>query len=309
MITSDFEGYLSKVKGSDFRGYRKNWNTTGSTQMPGDHPLQLNIELTSYCNLRCKMCHRNFVESKTREYMSMELVDKIVKEAKELHVESIWLGSGSEMLLHPYCVEILRKFAGVEPLDYWVATNGVLLNQEISETLVDIPVTWLTVSLDAATTETYKRIRGGNLDIVERNITEFLNVRERKNSRLPFLRVSFVNMEDNYDELDVFKQKWENLADVIDVQTLVDFSTDVSANDVNQDFVCSNPFRLIYIHYDGEIFPCCNEAYKNCGKRFYLQDMSIKQFWESSFRKELLESLRRRQYMPCCMDCVRMIRK
>ena len=157
----DYEEYLAQRKGESYREYRRAWNQTGNMMEKHPHPLQLNIELTSFCNLRCKMCYYNFFENKTREYMSMELVDQIVKEAKQLRTESIWLGAYSEALLHPHMVEILRKFAEVESEDYWLLTNGTLLSKEISETLVDIPLTWLSVSLDAATQETYKKVRGG----------------------------------------------------------------------------------------------------------------------------------------------------
>lgn len=303
LITSDCEAYLLQRKGALYREYRKNWDRDEKTQFP--HPMQLNIALTSFCNLHCKMCYRSFFESKTREFMSMELVDQIAEEAKALGVESIWLGASSECLLHPNIIEVLEKFARVGTLDYWLATNGTLLNEKISEKIVELPVTWLTISLDAATPQTYKSIRGGNLDVVEQNISTFLKIREAKNSRLPFLRVSFVDMEENHGELEPFKRKWENVADKIDIQTLVDFSKDIADAPIDEKFDCRDPRRLVDIKHDGEIMPCCNAAYKNCGRRFYLRDMSIQQFWESDFHEKLVESVGKKQYGPCCMECVR----
>ena len=310
ITTSDCDRYLSELKGISYREYRKNWDCQDEMYMEKQrHPLQLNIQLTSYCNLRCKMCYFNFIDNKTHEHMSMSLVDQIVKEAKELHIESLWLGSFTECLLHPNIIEVMEKFAQVEPLDYWLATNGTLLNKKIAKKALELAVTWLTISLDAATPQTYRLIRGGDLDVVERNILEFLNIREKKNSRLPFLRVSFVDMKENHAELEAFKKKWENVADKIDIQTLVDYSEDAVNAPVDESFVCKDPFRLLSIKYNGELLPCCNCAYKDCGQQFYLQDMSIKEFWESPFHKELVESLRIKHYKPCCMDCVRRFRK
>lgn len=308
-IISDCETYLSQTRGIPYREYRKSWNSSGNMLEQHPHPLQLNIELTSYCNLRCKMCYYNFIENKTREFMPLELVNQIAKEAKELHIESLWLGAYSECLLHPNISEVIEKFAETAPLDYWLATNGMLLTEKIARTIVDIPITWLTVSLDATTPETYKIIRGGNLDVVEKNIFNFLNVRAQKNSRLPFLRVSFVDMEENHNELELFKQKWGRVADVIDVQTLVDFSKDVTDEPIDESFICIDPYRLLSVKYNGEFLPCCNAAYKNSTQRFYFQNMSIKQFWESTFHQNLIESLHSKQYMPCCAECVRRFRK
>lgn len=305
MTNSDCDAYLAEVKGPLYREYRKRWDNQDKMCGEGQfRPLQLNIALTSYCNLHCKMCYLNFVENMTHEYMPLEMVDQIVKEAKELQVASIWLGSYTESLLHPHIIEVLEKFAEVGALDYWLATNGTLLNEEIAEKIVDLPVTWLTVSLDAAAPETYKRIRGGNLNIVEKNIFKFLEIRSRKHSRLPFLRVSFVDMKENHDELEAFKKKWEKTADKIDIQTLMDFSEDAVSADIDENFVCMDPYRLLSIKHDGELLPCCSYAYKNSAQRFYLQNISIMKFWESDFHKKLLESLRNKQYMPCCMKCV-----
>lgn len=115
-------------------------------------------------------------------------------------------------------------------------------------------------------------------------------------------------MKENHDEFEVFKNKWEKIADRVDVQTLVDFSEDAVSADVDENFVCKNPYRLISIKHDGELMPCCNYSYKNSTQRFYLQNMSIKKFWESDFHKKLCESIRNKQYMPCCMECVRRFR-
>lgn len=304
-INSDFEEYLFQRKGESYREYRRAWNRTGDELEKHPHPLQLNIELTSFCNLWCKMCYYNFIENKTRESMPLELVEQIVKEAKELQVESIWLGAYSEALLHPHIVQVLQKFAEVESEDYWLLTNGTLLNREIAGMLVDIPLTWLSVSLDAAIPETYKKIRGGRLELVEKNISEFLEIREKRNSRLPFLRVSFVDMKENHDELELFKEKWKGKADIVDVQTLVDFSSKGLKSEINENFVCKDLYRLLSIKYDGELLPCCNSCYHNAGQRFYVQDCSIQHFWTSDFHETLLKSVQSKQYLPCCAECIR----
>lgn len=310
MKTSDCVAYLSEVKGASYDEYRRKWDAHGTAYEEDQcHPLQLNISLTSYCNLRCKMCYWNFNENKPREYMPLEMVDQIVSEAKELQIASIWLGSYTESLLHPQIIEVLEKFAEIGAPDYWLATNGTLLSEEISEKIIELPITWLTISLDAATAETYKCIRGGNLSTVENNILKFLEIRARKHARLPFLRVSFVDMAENRNELEAFKKKWEKLADIIDVQTFVDFSETGVQADVDKSFTCQNPFRLLSIMHDGELRPCCNFAYKNDTQKFYLRNMSIKQFWESSFHKKLCESIRNRQYLPCCAECVRRFKR
>jgi MoaA/NifB/PqqE/SkfB family radical SAM enzyme len=113
-----------------------------------------------------------------------------------LKIPSVWL-SGGEPLTHPDICRILNVFGATKPLDYWMVTNGILLNDRVIETIMNCGLTWLSVSIDAANSETYKKIRGGDLDTVQKNIETFTCMRNRSKSRLPFLRVTFVCMADN----------------------------------------------------------------------------------------------------------------
>jgi len=309
-VTTDCQQYLAEYKGEPYREYREKWHQAISEYKKADVPLQLAICLTSFCNLRCKMCYSRNMDLKPREYMEMEMVARITREAKELGVASLWVGagsfkSGSEACLHPDITKILRKFAEADPIDYWFLTNGTLLSAEVSLTLVDLPVNWLTVSLDAATKETYRRIRGGDLDKVEKNIYEFLNIREKRNSRLPFLRVSFVYQEDNADEKKAFQEKWTGVADMIDIQSMVDYRKDTSKEtlDLSRVSLCTDLFRHMFIDYDGELRGCA--SHDDPEFRAYIQDMTIREYWNSEWHNQLAESIRTRQFQPQCIECLK----
>ena len=65
----------------------------------------------------------------------------------------------------------------------------------------------LKISIDAATFETYNKIRkGGDLNFVLRTIQAILHEKRKLSKKKPLLRVGFVIQEQNYHEIDLFTQ-------------------------------------------------------------------------------------------------------
>lgn len=164
---------LAEIKGPAFAEYRRVFETARQEKVRTQWPIEISLGLTSYCNLLCKMCYRNYLPDNGKQYMPLGMVDEIVRQCKELNIASFWLGSFTEGLLHPDILYIIRKCGEVHALDYWFTTNGTLLTEDIARAMIESGVTKLHVSLDAATPETYKKIRGGNLEIVEKMFAGF----------------------------------------------------------------------------------------------------------------------------------------
>ena len=203
---------LAEIKGEAFAEYRRIFEQARQEKIRTEWPIEVSLGLTSYCNLLCKMCYRNYIPDVGKHYMPLEMVDDIVEQCKELNIASFWLGSFTEGLLHPDIVKVIEKCGTVNALDYWFTTNGTMLTEEVAKAMIDNGVTKLHVSLDAATAETYKKIRGGKLAIVEQNIHRFLELRNKANSELPMLRVTMVEQEDNKEEIEQFVEKWTGVA-------------------------------------------------------------------------------------------------
>ena len=65
------------------------------------------------------------------------------------------------------------------------------------------------ISVDAASNETYKKIRvGGDLDVTRSNILKLLKLREEANSKTKII-VSFVEQKENSHEVEDFKNYWQ----------------------------------------------------------------------------------------------------
>lgn len=291
---SDVTAYLGEKHGPDYVDYRNKWENAGKDGTCSEVPLCIYLELNSHCNLKCKMCpHSMDFFTRPAGKMSMDIIDKIVEQCKQLKIPSILLGASTECLTHPDIKEILQKLKSTGVLELFLLTNGVKLTEEISNLIVDLQIERLNVSIDAATSETYKKIRGSELSIVENNINNFLKIKAEKKSKLPFLRVSFVKQEDNIHEIDNFYEKWKDYADTVDFQTMVDFSMLNELENVDcEEFMCESLYQKIAIGWDGNLYPCCGffQKYLLLGN---INDMSIIEAWTSpkmiNMRKNFLK--------------------
>lgn len=228
----------------------------------------ITMEFVNRCNLSCNMC---YIANHSFEKASLDFSDikKLIDEIASFGKSSILLGVGSEGLLYkdlPGVVEYAKN-AGI--MDVILMTNGTLLTEEMAEFLVNEQISRLCISVDAATPETYEKVRGKNeLDKLEQNILNFVAIRKKLNSSLPVLRLSFCVTPDNSHEQEDFQQKWEGVVDYLDYQKLADNSfvgredeapqSESPSQSKNERLFCTKPFGYLNIWSNGDISPCCN---------------------------------------------------
>jgi len=169
-------------------------------------PDFLNVELVrGRCNLRCRMCvgrHRAEYPGEL-SFVSADDFRRMLGAAPT--VSAVTLSSGdSEPLLHPDLADIAAaaKSAGVL-LDIY--TNGQLLRDDVIALLLDAGcVNMLNVSVDAATADTYRAIRGASLDRLIERIEALQSAKRTRGVDRPWVSLSFVAMADNIRELPEF---------------------------------------------------------------------------------------------------------
>lgn len=298
---SDKIRLVLEQKGKSYENYRKMWDDKDQINNVYNNPLELLVELTSWCNYSCKMCLKSYTKQKIKENIQVETIKDIVEQAKTMDIKSLWIGAGSECLVHPRIMEVLKLLNEVKVEEFTLLTNGSCLTDKVSQLLIDMQISYLSVSLDAATKETYKKIRYADLDKVENNIEKFLLMR---GSRLfPLLRVSMVELDDNKEERIAFLEKWKDKADVIDYQACVDFSDmDNFENVKKYSTDCLDPFKRLEIGYDGSIYPCCTfyNKYHVLGN---INEISLKEAWQCQKINTLRESIRSKCFPKVCKKC------
>jgi radical SAM protein with 4Fe4S-binding SPASM domain len=144
---------------------------------PGHLPIGLQVEFTSDCNLRCRMCPLTTGTSSSsgspgpmRDAVFEELLD-IAKRCG--HV--ILAGYG-EPLSNPRCIELLMALEAAA-VDIVMATNGLLITPIIAEQLVAITTLRLiNFSIDSPDPAVYREVRRGSLRRALRGLEHVMSV-------------------------------------------------------------------------------------------------------------------------------------
>ena len=165
-------------------------------------PISMRLLPSIRCNLQCIMCWQRV---ETDNELPARFYDEV--EAVLAGVRTLIL-QGGEPLLIPRCRELLSRGTTREfpDLEVGMITNGTLLSEDFLKLIAEVNVRWLFVSLDAATPETYKRIRGANLTKVLENVA-------RVRAARPDIEMvtGFVVMNENVHELADFIRQAERL--------------------------------------------------------------------------------------------------
>ncbi len=188
----------------------------------------LQIEPTDLCNLACPMCgpqvRAGDVHAGLRPgFMDMALYRGVIDDLRAHgfdldHLILQWLG---EPTLHPELVEMITLAAeGLAGLVGYIRvdTNAVALTPSRIDGLLerlaaaDHPTVLLVFSLDAATPETYRRVKGRDrFDQVMANIGHLLRRRGELPGDDPGINVQlqFVLQPDNHHEVAAFVDHWD----------------------------------------------------------------------------------------------------
>lgn len=90
--------------------------------------VEIQIDLASVCNCKCKFCYRTYYGLKDIVYIDMVVIDKILKECVNLKRIDI-CGNAGEFVFHPQIFEIIEKFKK-HGLSLSISTNGSMYDVE-----------------------------------------------------------------------------------------------------------------------------------------------------------------------------------
>ncbi|MCK5628450.1 radical SAM protein, partial [Candidatus Bathyarchaeota archaeon] len=141
------------------------------------YPSYIEIEVTTKCNLKCIMCEHTYWNETDRD-MSFEDFKGIIDQFPRLK----WIGLTGigESFLNKDFIKMLRyvkaKNIIVELYDTFYFVDG-----NVAEELIDLQVDNIFASIDAATKETYEKIRvGSNFERVINNVTNIFQLKKKK---------------------------------------------------------------------------------------------------------------------------------
>ena len=156
----------------------------------------LRISITPKCNLNCFYCHKEGHNIDNDKLMTPTEIGEIVKFSLKYGIIKLKI-SGGEPLLRSDLPDIIRNIKNIENnkiKDISLTTNGILLEKYAQE-LKDAGLNRVNVSLDTLDAKLYKKITGGNVELVKRGIEKAIKV------GLNPIKINFVVLSNTIDGL------------------------------------------------------------------------------------------------------------
>jgi len=282
-------------------------------EINNDFPNILNIEPTNRCNLRCVYCPRTKAKKGIGD-MSWELYTKIIDEATH-HKPLIMLNfhKDGESFLHPKFLEMV-KYAKDKKVakKIHLNTNALCWNKKVIEGILESGLDDITISLDAARSETYKKHKGfDHLEKVEKNVKLFFKIREQKGMDKPFVRVKMMEFDEiPHGEIDEFYKKWQNIADLVQITGIHNWGGAISNFKVTDEvsqvrYPCVIMWYALVVNWNGEVTVCSVDwdTEINVGNA---NQQTLHDIWDGSKIKEARRSQIEQVYgkYNVCKDCV-----
>lgn len=194
------------------------------------------IELTNYCNLKCKGC-LGINSNRPYGFMTKTAFEKAIDICNQLNIKEVWLQNWGEPLLASNLLEYIKYSS--KKIKTCFISNGSLLNEYMLRQLKNAGLSYIDLSINAST----------SLALRHHNIKLY---KEANSIGVSCWIRSVVFNEEEYKDMDKLRQE-ENIK--IRYQRGMIFDKDKKRkND------CPAIDRNFIIYWNGIIVPCCQTA-------------------------------------------------
>lgn len=131
------------------------------------YPIYVELSPSGACNHRCVFCALDFMGYE-RRFLDAEMLAERFAEIGNGKVKSISLAGEGEPLLHPQICKIAED-AKKSGIDVAFTTNGSLMDEETAARIMPVS-SWIKVSCNAGTPETYSKIHRTGADMFDKVI-------------------------------------------------------------------------------------------------------------------------------------------
>jgi radical SAM protein with 4Fe4S-binding SPASM domain len=248
-------------------------------KLPLNTPYIIQIFPIYACNLKCRYCifsvpknKRGFISDTS--ILDFDLYKKSVDDMGEFEDKMKvvrWVGIG-EPLLHKNISEMVKYTVDKDVTERTeIITNGVLLNKNISNKLIDSGLTRLVISLQGVEEGSYKEV--SDVDI---NFSQFINNLEylynNKGDMDIYIKVMDTSLRNKKDE-EKFYSLFGNISDSCAIEKTVPIHEGIQYNEtlesnttqfgteILEEGICTQSFIHIQINPDGKIVPCYSWSY------------------------------------------------
>lgn len=237
--------------------YRRKWEENPRNHVLGDFPLDLDIESTSRCNLRCTFCDKlPLLQKGQKGDIDFALFTKIIDEGAEHRLCAVKLSYRGEPLMHPRISEMVYYAKKHNVLDVYFNTNGMLLTETAARKLIDAGLNRLSVSIEGVEADHYEKHRvGAKFNVVKKNLETMLNLKKKLNVTYPKIRIQSV--QSLIMDQAQYISYWKPFCDEVATVEYNDESN--RRKGLQYDWACPQLWQRMAIEWDGTILPCNND--------------------------------------------------
>ena len=174
-------------------------------------PVLIEVDPSNACNHACSFCLSSYIhfdkykgtEAFSRAVMPRDMLMGLCEDFVSMGVRAVnWTGGG-EPCLNKHLKEAIA-YCGKHGIKQGIFTNGTLLDKRVLfVTMVD-NMTWVRISIDTGTEESYNKIRipkgGADWNKMVSNVTQLIKVNNEKGNKID-IGVGYVISPDTYTEI------------------------------------------------------------------------------------------------------------
>ncbi len=273
-LSADYKEYVFSQewrahRPPEYAEYRRLWDDVPRNKTELDFPINVDIETTDVCNLKCPMCPRTFMDNEgtiENRMMTREEYASIIDQSVAHGAKAVKLNYNGEPLAHKDAIWQVRYAKEKGILDVIMNTNATLLRKDVVEALLYAGIDGVFVSQDALSPELFEQQRvGTTIGKVIDNLYTFVRLRNEKRPGCQ-IRVSMVmyNQPKWIEQFEGLRIMWQNLVDALGYSPVVDYEAFA-----NQTFPevkgwwCSQPFQRMVLKVNGNVTVCCPDTWDN----------------------------------------------
>ncbi|WP_342549863.1 radical SAM protein [Paenibacillus sp. FSL P2-0089] len=149
--------------------------------------MNIFLEVTNYCELKCRFCVADLGYKYPSTNLSMNVVDEIIEKYRYDKKNAVFI-TGGEPLLHPQLAEIIQKFASNHFYTY-ITTNGQRLQDEkYAVKFMTSGIRRIAIPIYGSNAEVHDNMTGitGSFVALQRGLDHIFYI---KNNYLPHIKI------------------------------------------------------------------------------------------------------------------------
>lgn len=305
---------MSKIKSK----IDKNRNDL-SQVLPLKTPYVIQIDPSSKCNFKCKFCpvSKDTDGENIRNVMDFQLFKKIIDGLTCFNnkIKTIKLWKDGEPLLNKYIWKMIKYSKEKDVAEkIELTTNAYLLNEELSDKLIESGLDKIIISIEGLSEEDYL-INSGvkvNFDRLINNIKYFYHNRKKC-----VVHIKIIDIDLTQDRKEKFFNMFSSISDEMFIEKAIpcwpEFEDESIHNDalnvwgssIEKKEICTIPLYSLVVNSNGKVSMCCNDWQQ----KIIVGDVNkqnIEEIWNSDKVKDfqILQLSKKRKTIITCSKCM-----